>query len=118
MASTLGALQSRPIWYATGQGYSIQLAENSDEIEALAAGFLQQHESDIEWVTTEFARCTAADLELASTIVFIDRENAGHPTEGAELVRRVNEVKPHFSVERIAARIDQLKTREVLENVN
>jgi uncharacterized protein len=113
VASTLGALRSQPVSYPTGVGYSIQPANRSEEVESLAKAFLDEHEDDINWVIEEFGKLTAAELELASTIVYIDRESAGE-IAAPELARRVHDVKPHFSIDRILGCAESLKSRHLL----
>jgi len=114
LASNLGALMSRPVSYATGIGYSIQPANGSDEVESLAKDFLDEHEGDIDWVIEEFGKLNATELELASTIVYIDRESASGQINSDELARRVHDVKPHFAIDRILGRIENLKAKNLL----
>jgi hypothetical protein len=115
-ASTLGALRSRPVRYATGLGYSIEPTDNSDDVEALATEFLEEHQEDIDWVIREFGNFKAADLELASTTIYIDHEVTGPAIPATELARRVHDVKPHFSNERILGWIHTLKTKNLLDS--
>jgi uncharacterized protein len=113
VASNLGALRSQPMSYPTGVGYSIQPANRSEEVESLAKEFLDEHEDDINWVIEEFGKLTATELELASTIVYIDRESSG-AIAPPELARRVHDVKPHFSIDRILGCAEALKNKHLL----
>lgn len=113
VASNLGALRSSHRSYPTGSGYSIQPGEASDEIERMADKFLASHNDDIQWVMNEFGKMTANELELYSTIVYIDREADGAITE-EELAKRVHDVKPHFTKERILASISSLDAKDLL----
>ena len=117
-ASTLGALSTQPVRYPNGYGYSIQPGEAIEEVKALAHDFLQAHEADIEWVAQEFGNLTAAELELASTIIYMNQEPFGSPIDQEELARRVHDVKPHFSEVRILSRIGDLRTKELLAGVH
>jgi hypothetical protein len=76
---------------------------------------LDKYDNDIEWVIAEFGDLSAAELELASTIVYIDREGTTEITT-TELARRVQEVKPHFSLDRIISRIQALTAKELLRS--
>src|SRR5882672_1722091 len=96
VATTLGALQSHPVRYPTGVGYSIQPTKGSKDLEAFAEDFLNQHDDDIQWVLSEFGNLNAAELELASTIVYLDREEDDSGLGVDELAKRVHDVKPHF----------------------
>lgn len=113
LASNLGALKSFHRFYPTGSGYSIQPGEASVEIESMADTFLASHDDDIKWVMNEFGRMTASELELLSTIVYIDRE-AEEPLSDEELARRVRDVKPHFTEERIVGNIQALAAKHLL----
>ena len=113
LASNLGALRSHPVSYPTGIGYSIQPASRSDEVESLAKAFLDEHEDDINWVIEEFGKLTATELELASTIVYIDRESSD-AIAAPELARRVHDVKPHFSIDQILGCTQTLKNKHLI----
>jgi hypothetical protein len=112
--SSLGALRSQPVRYPSGDGYLIQPGSSSDEIELLEKDFLDAHETAIDWVATEFGNLTAAELELLSTIVYVDREFAGTPISKDDLARRVHDIKPHFLETRTLSRIEDLKTKGLL----
>lgn len=113
-ASTLDALQSSPVAYPGGLGYTIQPASGCEEAEALGKDFLDQYEDDIEWVVSQFGTLTATELELASTIVYVDQELVGDAISDVELARKVEDVKPHFQADRILARIHSLQGKGVL----
>ena len=112
--SSLGALRSEPVPYPSGYGYSIQPGSSSDEIESLETDFLDAHEAAINWVATEFGNLTASELELLSTIVYVDREHAGTPISNDELARCIHDIKPHFPEARILSRIEDLKAKGLL----
>jgi len=61
----------------------------------------------------------AADLELASTLVYADREalSAEEEISIAELSRRVHEVKPRFSNDQILHQAESLERRNLLSAV-
>jgi uncharacterized protein YwgA len=115
-ASTLGALRSRAVLYPTGYGYSIEPASDSDDVEALATDFLEAHQGDINWVIAEFGNLSAAELELASTVIYIDHEVRSAPITMDELARRVHDVKPHFTTDRILGWIQTLKGKNLLDS--
>ena len=62
---------------------------------------------------------SAAELELASTIVYSDREAATRSEKltSDQLSQRVRDVKPHFPEPRILALTEDLKKRGVLRSV-
>lgn len=71
-------------------------------MEGEAPEFLKQHSVAVDWVIQEFGDLGSAELELASTIIFVDREvtRCGAHREMQDLVQRVREVKPHLLVVR------------------
>jgi uncharacterized protein YwgA len=116
MASNVGALRSTPVSYPTGSGYDISPGPYSANIEAPAKEFVSKYSDDIDWVVNEFGGLSAAELELASTIIYIDQEVGGR-IEPEDLARRVNEVKPHFRLDKILRRIEELETKALLQSV-
>lgn len=99
-AQSLGALEVRVENYKNGgYGFEIQPGPAKDRFKALAGGFLAENRGHIDWVLREFGEYSPARLELASTMVFIDREavRADERLTREDLVRRVLEIKPRFS---------------------
>lgn len=111
-AETMGVLSADIEYYSGGYRYHIQPDENGKRAKHVAKTFLEDHRKDIEWVTKKFGSRTASDLELLSTIVYINSE------EGIKkrrvLVERVKSVKPHFSESHIDRQIDWLEENQLL----
>jgi hypothetical protein len=53
-----------------------------------------------------FGGMNARELELRSTIIYVSREE---PLEEEDLLNRVKEIKPHFSVAEIDSAYKELK---------
>lgn len=106
-AENLGIVSTQVVAYPNAYGYEIKPGPNIESVKAAASQFLSQYGEDIDWVMQRFGRRSAADLELDSTIVFIDRElvGEGRKITGAELASRVENVKPQFKPERILSHI-------------
>ena len=111
-AELLGFVNSEVVDYAGGYGYVIRADRPSSKSESLTA-----YEDDIGWVIKEFGSDNSADLELASTIVFADREQAPHSQSIENLASRVHQVKPHFKLPRIMQRIEDLTRRGLLKSI-
>ena len=64
----------------------------------------------------EFGSHGSADLELESTIVFVDREAARKPEQLSinELASRVKQVKPRFAESYIAEKAVELSAKGML----
>lgn len=114
----LGGLQSTLVSYPSGYGYSIEPGASAHATIALNAGFVTEHEAAIDWVIAEFGHMSAADLELAGTIVYVDQQFARRgPADVDTLATEVRDVKPHFARDRILHRIDQLRASGYLRSV-
>lgn len=115
-AGVLGAVESRVIAYPGGRGYEYRPGSRINEIEAFARGFLSQHSKSIDWVLSIFGNRSAQDLEMVSTLVFVDRaalEN-GAKQKIAELVKKVRAVKPYLSGEAVEREARSLADRGLL----
>ena len=98
-AESMNAVVSEAVLYPGGYGYEIRASSGNEWLAKRASVFLQKHEQDVDWVMQKFGSLTSAQLELASTIIFVDREAALTKEKlKVELIaKRVQDVKPHFS---------------------
>lgn len=119
LAETLGGLRSEVVLYPSGYGYEIEPSEKAESLKAPAVDFLKRHESDIDWVTRQFGNFGSADLELLSTIVYVDREfdAAGRHVPVGDLAQRVREVKPRFSDSEVGSKVADLLGKGLLNSV-
>lgn len=116
-------LQSRLISFANGSGAYEFLPGDAGGLTAIGPSS-QAHdfESQIDWVLTHFGRESAARMELISTVIFVQNEtDALMGLE--EVVRRVHNIKPHFTADVIASTVAELAARlpstvPTLEQVN
>jgi hypothetical protein len=115
-AEALRAVQSSLTYYPGGYGYQIRKGECGDSILRAGEEFLGQHRGNIDWVLQEFGSHGSADLELESTIIYVDREAAIKletlPIE--LLVHRVRDVKPHFAEEYVRGKASELLDKGLL----
>ena len=111
-AELFGYVTSRTVDYSSGYGYEIKEVEPASESE-----LLEKYGGDIDWVIGEFGTRNSADLELASTIIFADREEEPASQEIDGLVRKVHQVKPHFDEDRISQRIDELQRNGLIHSL-
>src|SRR5258708_6571433 len=74
-AATLNAVRVRTEIYRSGYGYVIEPGAAASRTIGLDADFVAAHEVDIDWVLDQFGTLGSAELELASTVVFVDQEN-------------------------------------------
>ena len=116
-AEELGAISSVEVHYPSGAyGYRISPTTETGALKDKAAPFLREHKADLDWVIGEFGNMGSAELELASTIVYADREvvRRGSRQTMAELVRRVSDVKPHFTQAQIERTAGQFSEKDLL----
>ena len=115
-AEALGTVQSTVVYYPGGYGYEIKPTGQSRATDRLAVDFLKKYQKDIDWAVSEFSGLNSAELELVSTIVYVDQEatNAGESLKMEDLVQRVKEVKPHFSKDRIRIQVENLSDKALL----
>lgn len=115
-AEALGAVEGTLVEYPRARGYEYQSGPKLEEVEKQAREFLARYEQSVEWVLSEFARRSAIDLEMVSTLVYIDRvtkEKKGKATIG-DLARKVQEIKPHLALDTIESEARSLKDRGLL----
>jgi len=116
-AEALGAVEGTLVEYPRARGYEYQRGPKLEEIEKQAQELLSRYEDSIDWVLSEFGRRSAIDLEMASTLVYIDRVTNGKKARAtiADLARKVHEVKPHLSIDTIEREARSLKDKGLLQ---
>lgn len=115
-AEAMHIVSSVPVSFSGGYGYRIQASDNAQAAKQESDKFISEHEDDVEWLFSKFGGMTSADLELASTIIYVDREFYGERKrfEPEEIVARVREIKPHFSQQQIEKSFDSLFRNELI----
>ena len=118
-AEAMGGITSQIVYYPGGYGYRIAPGSQTQGAKRWGADFLKQHEADLDWVIDEFGAFSSAQLELASTIIYSDREAAikSESLNRSELSQRVHDVKPHFSLAQINSLLDTLDSRGFLKSL-
>ena len=111
-AERLNVLKSTVVYYPSGTGYEYSPGSDLKVLRKLAGGFLQLHQASVDWVLEHFARKTAAELELLSTILFVAKYQ--NPRTVEKLVEQVELIKPHFSQEQIQKGFKDLVNLEIL----
>ena len=110
LACRFGAVEEMTVRYSRGSGYNIKATTGADEM----VQELNQNDPTlfprIEKVVKEFGSFGAAELELRSTIFFVDRElTQGSMTSSRDdVIERVGMIKPHFSTQDIRKAADDM----------
>jgi uncharacterized protein len=113
-AERLNVLKSSVVYYPSGMGYEYSSGSDLKSVRDLAGPFLQEHNASIDWVLENFARKTAADLELLSTILFVAKYE--NPPTAKKLIEKVELIKPHFSQKQIQAGFEELVGFNILRH--
>ncbi len=119
-AQALKAVESKTVLYSTGYGYDVSPGPKASAVKTLAKPWLDKYQSSIDWVVREFGGWTASQLELFSTIVYVDREFAAQGQRHVsveEMVQRVREVKPHFPEAQVEDLIRQGQEKECVSTI-
>ena len=120
VAESLRAVSSNTVLYSGGYGYEISTDETAGWLKKRAGRFIHRHEKDIHWVMKKFGHLTSAQLELVSTIIYVDREIADQKNKSnlREISHKVHEIKPHFSESEIVHYAEELAKNRLLQTVH
>lgn len=118
-AETFGGIASKTVLYPSGYGYAISPSSKSRTVKALASEFIKRYSPDINWAIEQFAGLGSADLELLSTIVYVDRESAqAKAKQSADaLAKKVQEIKPHFKKSYVESKVAHLEEEDLLKSL-
>jgi uncharacterized protein len=118
-AEALGAVRSTAVSFQGGYGYRIEATPTAERLKLRENSFLTQYDKDISWVIQEFGGLNSAELELASTIVYVDREleETGNPEGKAGLIGLVNDIKSHFSRAQVERTFDLLQNKGLIVSI-
>ena len=114
-AESLSILQSSVSHFSGGYSYQIEASDNADQAIQHGKDFITQHKTKINWIVSKFASRSASELELLSTIVFVDRQDK--VVSKSDLVKLVKAIKPQFSETEILKKVDWLRKEELLNQV-
>jgi uncharacterized protein len=117
-ACGLGVVAEEEILYANSYGYKItpttKATSSSIELSQVAPDVAAK----IHEVLEQFGNYGAAELELRSTVLFVDRDlsSTDHRLPAGDLAKRVRQIKPHFSDEVILKRINEMNEGGLLQS--
>ena len=115
-AEFLKGVESSLVRFSGGYGYEYSLAPKGEELKKHAQDFLTKYDDKIESVVQEFGSRTAGELEMISTIVYIDRSakerESFHSMDG--LSQKVVGVKPYLDFDDVREETESLYERGYL----
>jgi uncharacterized protein len=110
-----GFVEEVPISYSSGKrGYVISLTEEGKQL----LPKFQANQPDlvrmVDDIVTEFGGSGASELELLSTIIYVDREFSENQKSATvqEIVNLVHSIKPHFDASSIEARVQKMASKQ------
>jgi uncharacterized protein YwgA len=115
-----GAVKIHPVVSMTG-GYEISPGGQAAALIEKGSDFLNKGEvkKAIETLVDEFGHFWAKDLELRSTIIFVQRDSQkqGKLLSADDIVEIVKQIKPKFTNAEIRDAVEELKAKKYLEPV-
>ena len=116
-AEVLGGISSRVVQYPNGYGYEISPTKNSQSVIDLAPEFLGDYGDSIDEVLSKFGEMSKNDLEVLSTVIYVDRESASvdETLSTNELVHRVHEIKRNFTERFVTDKVTFLREEGLLQ---
>jgi hypothetical protein len=114
-AEDLSAIESSVSAFPGGYQYLLSASDNAAQFRKLARSFLTEHRADLDWVSQTFGRRSASELELLSTIVYVNRSDSISSRQ--TLKEKVKLIKPHFSLPDISQKIDWLEQKQLLSEL-
>jgi hypothetical protein len=116
-ASEIDAVRSTIVQYPNGYGYELAPGPQAAQAVKWDKAFVQSVRPSVKWAVASFGKMPAADLELASTIVFAERRlrKQNPKVSQTTLVTKVREIKPRFTEAHIVKQIESLKSKHVIK---
>ncbi len=114
----LNMVKETTVIYSRSYGFEITLGPRADLIGLELDRCHLDVGTQIDAVVQEFGSFGAAELELRSTIHFVDCEfrRSDKPASSSGLAERVRQIKPHFSDSTILQRIKEMKEKGWLQS--
>ena len=118
-AEQAAAVVSKEFRWSGGSGYVLSVGPGYERLLSAGQDSLASIENELEWVVREFGSRTASELELASTIVYVDQvSQRKHQLLSLEnIVEQVHDIKPHHAPDKISAEVLRLMERHLLSSV-
>jgi hypothetical protein len=115
-AESLGLLRSTYEQYPSGYGYRIESRIDSTKLDVFAGKAINAVRNHLDRVLDLFGKRNAAQLELDSTIVYVQNQlvTSRESASSSTIAKKVREVKPHFQLSEIVSRIKELEQEGVV----
>ena len=119
-AESLEAVESSLVRFSGGYGYQYSPGPKIGEFKDRAQGFLAKYDGEIASVVEEFGSKTAGELEMLSTIIYVDRsaKERGPRNSMDELSDKVVKIKPYLDLKDVRDEVERLRERGYLRAVD
>jgi uncharacterized protein YwgA len=116
---SLGAVTSTIEYFSGGYGYRIEPGAKANRVLELGQKFVSAYQGDLHWLRDQFGGWSPGELELASTLIYSDREaeERGKSLTIEQLAKRVNELKPRYQLSKIEELANQLHDSGFLKSI-
>jgi uncharacterized protein YwgA len=117
LAVLINAVKVSPV---REHGFAIEPGESSASqgVKQKASAFLSNNGKTIEQLVERFGNLNAKELELQSTIVYVDRDciRNGENISKKDFIDLIKEIKPKFAVSKIEAVYDELSSARFIDS--
>lgn len=118
-AEALEAVEGTLVRFSGGYGYEYSLDSKGEELKNRARGFLAEYDEAIDSVVQEFGSKNTGELEMISTIIYVDRSAKERESSNSidEISQKVVGVKPHLELDVVRNEVESLQERGYLQAV-
>jgi uncharacterized protein len=118
-ATNVNMVREETVIHSRGYGYAITPVPHAERLDRGLEARDPATAAAVDAVLDEFRGLGAGELELRSTIFFVDRElcGEGSTTTAPDLTERVRQIKPYFSAETIMSRVEEMEGKGWLKSI-
>lgn len=107
----VNALGGVKLYEGSKAGYEIIVGEEADHILSQSKEFIDKYSEEMDRLVSDFGEFSARDLELRSTLIFLNKNEELTKTE---LSKQLMEIKPYFLLSEIEYAIQELSDRNYI----
>jgi hypothetical protein len=118
-ATNVNTVREETVIHSRGYGYAITPGPHAERLDRGLEARDLATAAVVDAVLEEFRGLGAGELELRSTIFFVDRElrGEGSTTTALDLAKRVRRIKPYCSVKTILSRVEEMERNGWLTSI-
>lgn len=100
-----------------GEGYLVTAGSQAEKVEKMVQDRLAALSGDVEKIVDEFGACSARDLEMIATLIFVIKYDPKFSGDIGELIVKAKELKPKFSENEIKMKVNFLSEKKFLSDL-